>query len=108
MRSGERHPPHVCSEVPGGLRLRVHVQPRSSRDEVVGLHGGAVKVRVKAPPIEGAANAALIELLGRWLDVPRQAVRIESGRGKHQKLVVIATERVAAVKARIDAVLAGV
>ena len=59
----------------------MRVQPRSARDRVVGLHGGALKVQVTAPPVDGAANRAVIELLAEWLGVPRRAVAVV--RGQH-------------------------
>jgi uncharacterized protein (TIGR00251 family) len=63
------------------------VQPRASRSEVVGAHGGALKVRLQAPPVDGAANAALVELLAESLGVPRRAVRIVAGESSRSKTV---------------------
>jgi uncharacterized protein (TIGR00251 family) len=66
------------------------VQPRASRSEVLGLHGDALKIRLAAPPVDGAANEALIELLADQLDVPRAAVRIVSGVRSRTKVVEVA------------------
>ena len=44
----------------GRVRLGVHVQPRAARSEIVGVHGDALKVRLTSPPVEGAANEALV------------------------------------------------
>lgn len=71
----------------GGVRFTVRVQPRASRSEVVGAHGGALKVRLQAPPVDGAANAALVELLAESLGVPRRAVRIVAGESSRSKTV---------------------
>lgn len=71
----------------GGVRFTVRVQPRASRSEVVGAHGGALKVRLQAPPVDGAANAALVELLAESLGVPRRAVRIVAGASSRSKTV---------------------
>ena len=79
------------------VRFAVRVQPRASRNEVGGAHGEALKVRLTSPPVDGAANAALIDLLADAFDVPRRAVRIISGATSRTKLVEIdgiAAERV--------------
>ena len=81
------------------IRVRVHVQPRASRSEVVGTHGSALKVRVHAPPVDGAANDAVISLLSAQLGVPRQAVRIVSGAASRAKTVDIEGTTEAAVRA---------
>ena len=71
------------------VRFTVRVQPRASRSEVAGLHGEALKVRLAAPPVDGAANEALVRLLADLLDVPRRAVRIEGGHASRSKLVEV-------------------
>lgn len=72
------------------LIVRVHLQPKASRDEIVGMHGGALKVRVMAPPLEGRANASLIGLLAAAFGIPRSRVTLEhgaSGREKSLRLI---------------------
>src|SRR5215208_6435158 len=73
----------------GGVRVDVHVQPRASRSEIVGLHGAALKVRVQAPAIAGAANEALASLLADRLGVPRRAVRVVAGENSRAKTVEV-------------------
>jgi uncharacterized protein (TIGR00251 family) len=73
----------------GAVRFTVRARPRAARSEIAGVLGGALKVRLAAPPVEGAANAALIELLADELDVPRAAVRIISGATARSKLVEV-------------------
>ena len=73
----------------GTVRFRVHVQPRASRSEVVGLHGDALKVRLSAPPVEGAANDALVEPLAKTFAVGRRAIRIVAGQLSRAKVVEI-------------------
>ncbi len=63
----------------GALVLAVRVQPRASRDEVVGEMDGALKVRLQAPAVENRANDALCEYLAALLKTPKSAVRILSG-----------------------------
>ncbi|HEU4587741.1 MAG TPA: DUF167 domain-containing protein [Gemmatimonadales bacterium] len=73
-----------------GVRLRVHVQPRASRTELAGQHGDALKVRVAAPPVDGAANDALVRFLADVLGVARSAVSIEAGGTGRSKVVRVA------------------
>ncbi len=68
----------------------MRVQPRASRTEVAGPYGGnAVRIRLTAPPVDGAANEALIRFLAERLEVPRSAVRIEVGTSGRSKVVAI-------------------
>ena len=71
----------------GGVRFRVPVQPRASRSEVVGVREGALRVRLQAPPVDGAANEALVELLAERLSVSRRDVRIVAGVAGRSKVV---------------------
>ena len=83
------------------VRFAVRVQPRSSRPGVGGVHGGALKVRVHAPPVDGAANDAVIAVLADALGVARGAVRLVSGEHARSKVVEVdgLTER--EVRARL-------
>ena len=71
----------------GGVRVSVHVQPRAARTEIAGLHGTALRVRLNAPPVDGAANEALVALLAERFDVPRRAVRVVAGHASRAKIV---------------------
>jgi len=73
----------------GVVRVSVHVQPRASRSEIVGLHGAALKVRLQSPPVDGAANASLEMLLAERLGLPRRAVRVVAGSASRAKTVEI-------------------
>jgi len=84
---------------PSALRVRVHVQPRASRSEIVGLHGEALKVRLQAPPVDGAANESLVALLADRLGVPKRAVRVVGGATSRSKTVEIQGSTEAAVRA---------
>lgn len=81
------------------IRVHVHVQPRASRSEVVGTHGAALKVRLLAPPVDGAANEALVSLLAKELGVPRRDVRIVQGATSRAKVVEIDGTTADAVRA---------
>ena len=73
----------------GQLVFRVQVAPRSSRSEVVGEHNGALRVRLAAPPVDGAANEELIHVLAKTFKVSRSAVTILSGHSSRLKQVSI-------------------
>ncbi len=69
--------------------LQVRVQPRASKDEIAGVMGGALKVRLQAPAIEDRANEALCEYLAELLKTPKAAVRILSGHHSRSKRVEV-------------------
>ncbi len=73
----------------GGVLFAVRVQPRASRTEVAGTHGEAIKIRLAAPPVEGAANAELVALLAKRLGVSKGAVRIVKGERGRDKVVEV-------------------
>jgi uncharacterized protein len=73
----------------GGVTLTVRVTPRARRNQVAGLDHDAIKIKLTAPPVAGAANAALIELVAEWLGVRQSAVSIAGGGKSRHKLVYI-------------------
>jgi uncharacterized protein (TIGR00251 family) len=86
-----------------GCVFQVRVSPRSRRDEVVGLHGDALKIRLTAPPVEGKANRALREFLAKQLGVSPSAVEILTGHTSRQKRVRVGTVSADAVLALLGA-----
>jgi uncharacterized protein (TIGR00251 family) len=74
---------------PEGTRLRIKVQPRASRSEVGEVSGDLLKVRVTAPPVDHAANEAVLELLAHRLGVRRGAVQLVRGQTSRQKVVLV-------------------
>ena len=81
------------NESGGALTFRVRVVPRAARTAAVGEHDGALKVRVAAPPVEGAANEELKRFLAKRLGVPARAVEIVGGHTSKTKLVRVAGAR---------------
>jgi len=71
-------------------RLAIHVQPRAKHTEIVGWHGDAIKVRLAAPPVDGAANDELVAFLADELGVPRSSVEIVAGQTSRRKRVAVA------------------
>ena len=91
----------------GGATLRVRVSPRSSRNGLAGERDGALLVRITAPPVEGAANAALTRLLARILKVPASGVQVRQGASGRDKVLHVGGLDAAEVRARLDAAGAG-
>lgn len=71
------------------MRLQLQVQPRASRTEVAGPHGGALRIRLAAPPVDGEANAELVAFLAKRLRVPKAAVAIVRGESGRRKVVEV-------------------
>ncbi len=72
-----------------GFTLAVKVQPRASRDEIVGGDGAELKIKVTAPPVDSAANDAVIRLLAEALDCPRNALAIIRGKSSRHKVIAV-------------------
>ena len=85
----------------GGVILTVHVQPNATRTECVGIHGDAVKIRVAARPVDGAANEELIRFIAEQCAVPRANIHIRTGIEARRKRVVITGVLASAVVARL-------
>ena len=73
----------------GGARLAVAVTPRASRSELAGIAGGRLRVRVAAPPVDGAANEELVRFLARHLGLARSAVQVAAGAAGRRKTVLV-------------------
>lgn len=69
----------ACRRDGADLVLELRVQPRASRSEFAGLHGERLRIRLQAPPVDGRANAALIEFIADAFGIPRARVAIEHG-----------------------------
>ena len=83
------HPMAWTDDTPDGCWLRVRLTPRSSRNQVDGPVGDALKIRLHAPPVEGQANAALVEFLADQLKVSRRSIVLAHGaQGRSKRLLV--------------------
>ena len=77
----------------------MHVVPRARASAVAGRHGDAIKIRIAAPPADGAANAALVQFLAETLGVPRRAITITAGTTGRRKIVAVeGIDRAAALR----------
>ncbi|MDR1727170.1 MAG: DUF167 domain-containing protein [Acidobacteriota bacterium] len=81
--------PLQVRETPEGVEVRLHVQPRAKRNEIGGTHGGALKLKVAAPPVDDAANRAVVGFFAALMDVPKARVRIVSGQKSRDKKVLV-------------------
>ena len=70
-------------------RIKVYVQPRASKSGVTGMHGDSIRIRLAAPPVDNAANEALIDLVARLLGIARRCVRVVAGHTSRRKVVEI-------------------
>jgi uncharacterized protein (TIGR00251 family) len=75
--------------IEGGCVIHVYAAPRASRTQVVGVHDGMLKIQIAAPPVDGAANEALMAFLALSLQVPKKAVRLTSGASNKRKTLHI-------------------
>jgi len=77
----------ISKQKDGSLWLSVYIQPGASKSEIVGPHGESLKIRIKAPPVEGKANETLIEFLSDLLGVSKRSVQVVKGELQRNKVV---------------------
>jgi hypothetical protein len=92
----------AITATPSGVRITLHVQPRASRTEISGTYGDALKVRLAAPPVDGAANEALVRFIADRLGVPVRAVTLERGITSREKTVTVEGIAVDAARAALE------
>ena len=80
-------------EHPNGIVFNVFVQPRSSKNKIVGVHGDALKVKVTAPPVAGAANKMCLQFLAKCLATPYSRIEIISGQNSRTKQILLRSEQ---------------
>jgi uncharacterized protein len=76
-------------ETAAGLEVRIHVQPRAKRCELCGIHNGALKLKVVAPPVDDAANRAIIEFFSSLLNISKSSISITSGQKSRDKALMV-------------------
>jgi uncharacterized protein (TIGR00251 family) len=70
-------------------RIKIHVQPRAARNEITGMHGDSLRIRLAAPPVDNAANEALVAFVAETLGVPKRQIRIAAGATSRKKQIEI-------------------
>jgi uncharacterized protein (TIGR00251 family) len=98
-------PDLVVSVTGAASRLAVRVMPRSPRSKVDGVRDGRLVVRVTAPPVDGAANDAVVETLARALGVARNAVRVAAGETSRNKTIAVSGVSPAELRERLAKVM---
>jgi uncharacterized protein len=72
-----------------GIRFSAFIQPRSSQNEVLGVHGNSLKIRLTSPPANGAANKNCVKFIAKWLRISPSKVRIVAGLSNKNKIIEI-------------------
>lgn len=95
----------TVQETQKGIQFKIKVQPRASQNEISGLQGDALKIRLQAPPVDGEANEACIRFLAKFFSVARKQVKIISGFTGRQKIVEIEGLTQEKLRERLGAIL---
>ncbi len=90
------------TDTPDGTVLTLRLIPRAAKNAIQGEHGDALKIRLCAPPVDGAANAALIEFLSDTLSLPRARIRLLSGKTSRTKRVLLAGMKAGEIRERME------
>ncbi|OBX04452.1 hypothetical protein QV06_07295 [Gallibacterium genomosp. 3] len=78
-----------------GLLLNIYLQPKASKDQIVGLHGDELKVTITTPPIDGQANAHLIKFLSKQFRVAKSQIELRKGElNRHKQLFIAAPTQI--------------
>jgi hypothetical protein len=94
--------PRYVRPTADGVRLALKVQPRAAHNEIAGPLGDELRIRLTAPPVDSAANQALVEFLAERLGCPRRQVRLERGAASRHKIVRIQGLEAALVARRLE------
>lgn len=97
--------PYLATTNDGSVAIRVYVQPKASKNCVVGLHDGCLKVAVTSPPVDGKANIAVAEFLAKLLGVAKRDVCLSSGKSSRSKLFHITGRTGEDVRGIIESIL---
>lgn len=85
----------AVTRVLDGLALKLYIQPKASRDQIVGLHGDELKIAITAPPVDGQANAHLVKFIAKQFRVAKSQVIIEKGElGRHKQIKIVDPQQI--------------
>ena len=91
-----------------GIILNVFIQPRSSKNMIAGRHGDALKIKLTAPPVDGAANKMCIQYLSKWSNIPKSSIEIISGHTSRTKRVLLRCQNDNKDRKRIRSLLSSI
>ena len=94
--------PEWLAAVAEGTIVSLHIQPRASKNEIIGVQGEALKVRLTSPPVEGAANKLCCEFIAKQCGVAKQTISIQSGEKSRKKRLLISGVKSDAVQAALE------
>ena len=80
---------NAVQQVGADIRLRIFLQPKASKDQIVGLHDDELKITITAPPVDGQANAHLLKFLSKQFKVAKSAIVLEKGELNRHKQILI-------------------
>jgi len=90
-------------ETPGGVTVSLLIQPRASKNEIVGLQGECLKVRLTAPPVAGAANKMCAAYLAKCLGISKSSLEIVSGQSsRHKQVLIRGSEGAGAIREKLE------
>lgn len=92
----------ISKQNDGSLWLSVYIQPGASKSEIVGPHGDSLKIRIKAPPVEGKANEALVEFLSERLGISKRSVQVVKGELLRNKVVRVENVELNVLKQKLN------
>ena len=97
--------PYLTQEKDGWIALLVHVQPKASRNKIIGVHGGALKISLTAPPVEGKANKAVISFFAGLFRIPKSAIILQRGHQSRNKCLLVSRISLDAAQGIINGLL---
>lgn len=74
------------------MKLKVFIQPNAKNNQIIGYHGDAIKIKIKAPPIDNEANETLVKFLSELLNIPQKNISLLRGQTGKNKLIEISTD----------------
>lgn len=99
MRQSKGH--RVLKQCAKGVEIAIHVQPGAKSSELVGEYGGALKIKLRAQPVDGKANAALVEFMSSCLGIPKSRIHILSGVTVRRKKILVEGLSLDVVRAKL-------
>ncbi len=79
----------MIKQLPGGVQISLHVLPNAPKSQIIGEHNGSLKIKIKAPPVDGKANEAIVEFFSRLLKVSKSSIEILKGDKSKAKKILI-------------------